>query len=185
MRTRAYIYTYTHTYTHVHIHSQTNILTHPHTFIHKHMHTYTYMHTRTHVLMYTHTHTHTLIVFRKNGAGRLHTSIFDKRDRLPLSRLHFIVYPHIDSFISLKCKYGVLTCQLFPYLRICSRKRDFVWFARKIIHALLNKGYNKNILSRFFFRFVWHHRYMYGLNGYNSRRVSIFVDFYFLLHNLQ
>ena len=42
-------------------------------------------------------------------------------------------------------------------------------------------AYNKNILSRFFFRFVWQHRYLYGLNGYNSRRVSVLLILFFPL----
>jgi len=85
-----------------------------------------------------------VLIYRHNYTW--YTKIFDKREVPPLNRVSDGKYPCMDSFLSDNSKYSVLTSQLHRYSRICIRRKDFIFRARKIICYLMAKGYKRHIL---------------------------------------
>ena len=75
-----------------------------------------------------------------------YTSIFDKRKVSPLNKITNVKFPDIDSFLSDGSKYSVLIGQLHRFVRICQRRKDFLFRAHQLISYLIAKGYKRRIL---------------------------------------
>ena len=57
-----------------------------------------------------------------------------------------VKFPDIDSFLSDGSKYSVLIGQLHRFVRICQRRKDFLFRAHQLISYLIAKGYKRRIL---------------------------------------
>jgi hypothetical protein len=84
-------------------------------------------------------------------SGTTHPSIsstvFDKRTSKKFSKLSFIKYPHINSFLPDQHKYNIVTSQLFRFSRRCTLRRGFVFNTARFLFELAHtKSYSKRRL---------------------------------------
>ena len=96
------------------------------------------------------------------------TSIYDKREWAPLNRVQNNKFPDIDSFLSISAKYGILTSQFHRFSRICTRRKDFVFRARKLIRHLKNKGYQQRVLFARALSFWRKYHFRYDIRNVNA-----------------
>jgi len=85
------------------------------------------------------------------------SSLFDKRVTLQQQGLKINKFPHPDSKLSSRCKYGVITSQLHRFNTACSRPKAFIKAAMGLHTAFMQKGYNKHTINRYFNRFRCRH----------------------------
>ena len=82
--------------------------------------------------------------------GKLHTSVFDKRDDF---NFHIINFPFLSSNIPSSPAYGVFISQLIRYVRACSSYECFILSARILSSKLLKQGYLVERLKSSFRKF--------------------------------
>ena len=82
--------------------------------------------------------------------GRLHTSIYDKRDDF---NFHITNFPFLSSNIPASPAYGVFISQLIRYARACSSYGCFILRATRLSNKLLEQGYVKERLKSSFRKF--------------------------------
>jgi hypothetical protein len=104
------------------------------------------------------------LLIRQNRRRGLITSIYDKRLEAKCANINVIRYPDTQSVMATKAKYGIVTSQLYRFLRRCTLATDFVYNISLVLHRLLNKGYHRALvpwirtsirLYRHFFSFFW------------------------------
>ena len=76
--------------------------------------------------------------------GKLHTSIYDKRDDF---NFHITNFPFLSSNIPTSPAYGVFISQLIRYARACSAYGCFILRATRLSNKLLEQGYVKERLK--------------------------------------
>ena len=76
--------------------------------------------------------------------GRLHTSIYDKRDDF---KIHITNFPFISSNIPASLDYGVFISQFIRYARIFSSYECFILRATQLSNKPLENGYVKERLK--------------------------------------
>jgi hypothetical protein len=81
------------------------------------------------------------LLIRQNRRRGLITSIYDKRLEAKYANINVIRYPDTQSVMATKAKYGIVTSQLYRFLRRCTLATDFVYNISLVLHRLLNKGY--------------------------------------------
>ena len=54
------------------------------------------------------------------------SKLYDKRIKLEAMGLKLNKFPHVESKLVIKCKYGIITSQLFRYANACTRTKDFL-----------------------------------------------------------
>ena len=82
--------------------------------------------------------------------GKLHTSIYDKRDDF---NFHITNFPFLSSNIPSSPAYGVFISQLKRYARACSSYECFIMRARRLSSKLLKQGYLVERLKSSFMKF--------------------------------
>ena len=82
--------------------------------------------------------------------GRLHTSIYDKRDYF---NFHITNFSFLSSNIPSSPAYGVFISQLIRYARACSSYGCFIMRARRLSSKLLKRGYLAERLKSSFRKF--------------------------------
>ena len=87
--------------------------------------------------------------------GKLHTSIYDKRDDF---NFHITNFPFLSSNIPTSPAYDVFISELIRYVRACSSYGCFILRAKRPSNKLLEQGYVKerlkSSLRKFFGRYV-------------------------------
>ena len=63
-------------------------------------------------------------------------------------------FPHPQSKLSRRCKYGVITSQLHRYNVACTQNKHFLEPALSLYTAYLQKGFEVKIVDRYFERFI-------------------------------
>ena len=111
------------------------------------------------------TEVHFLDVLIRKHRHTWYTSIFDKREIQPLSKISNVKFPCMDSFLSEGSKYSVLTGQFHRFSRICQRRKEFISRARQLIAYLLAKGYKKRILFARALSFMRKFDFRYDINN--------------------
>ena len=76
------------------------------------------------------------------------TAIYDKRTDPKYQQIPFIRYPDIHSLLSHTAKYGVVISQLHRFSRLCSYRIDFIEVLVELLHRLLIKDYDRDIMLR-------------------------------------
>ena len=92
--------------------------------------------------------------------NRWHSKLYDKKVGLVAKGLKLNKFPHPSSKLSTRCKYGVITSQLHRYTVACTRRQDFIPIAVDLYKAYVDKGYKRNIIDRYFERFI--RSYLHG-----------------------
>ena len=85
---------------------------------------------------------------------RWFTTIYDKREHPPLSRVNSLKYPHVSCFLSDRSKYGIITSRLHAFSRVCQRKCDFIARSRIFLRAFRARGYSAARIRSFVMRFL-------------------------------
>ena len=102
-----------------------------------------------------------LLLIRRDG--KLHTSIYDKRDDF---NSHITNFPFLSSNIPSSPAYGVFISQLIRYARVCSSYECFILRARRLSSKLLKQGYLVERLKSSF-------RKVYGRYGDHIQQYEI------------
>ena len=82
--------------------------------------------------------------------GKIHTSLFDKRDAFGFTIVNF---PDLSGNIPKKQSYGVFTSQLIRYARCCQDLEDFRKRTRKLVDRLVSQHFSIFQLARTFEKF--------------------------------
>lgn len=90
------------------------------------------------------------------------TAIYDKRTDPKYQQIPFIRYPDIHSLLSHTAKYGVVLSQLHRFSRLCSYRIDFIKSLVELLHRLLLKGYDRDIMLRHVRCFLQRHPHLFG-----------------------
>merc|ERR1712185_59047 len=82
------------------------------------------------------------------------SKLYDKRIKLEAMGLKLNKFPHVESKLVTKCKYGIITSQLFRYANACTRTKDFLLASADLYAIFIKKEYNQKIMDRFFSNWV-------------------------------
>jgi hypothetical protein len=77
------------------------------------------------------------------------SKLYDKRIKLEAMGLKLNKFPHVESKLVIKCKYGIITSQLFRYANACTRTKDFLHASADLYVIFIKKEYNPKIMDRF------------------------------------
>ena len=89
-------------------------------------------------------------------------TIYDKRLEAKYANINVIRYPHTQSVLATKAKYGILTSQLYRFLRRCTLATDFVYNISLVLYRLMNKGYHTRQLWSQVKLFLLKHPHIYS-----------------------
>ena len=92
-----------------------------------------------------------------NDTSKWNSKLYDKREAMVAKGLKLNKFPHPESMLTSRCKYGVITSQLHRYNVACSSKRAFMVSAVKLYSDYLDKGYSKRHTGRYFSSFMRRH----------------------------
>ncbi len=114
-----------------------------------------------------------------NTEHRWHSKLFDKRVELIHKGMKLNKFPHIESRLTLQCKYGVIGSQLHRFTVANTKPMDFLRSATALYSELYNKSYDTARMNSCFSKFLRRHR-----NKLHLRPDAIQRRFQFL-HNQQ
>ena len=77
--------------------------------------------------------------------GTFQSTVYQKRDGMPVFH-DYRRFPHIDSLISDRAKYGVFTSQLHRFASLCSTTEAFSWNVLRLLAEMLDHGYRYRTL---------------------------------------
>jgi hypothetical protein len=111
------------------------------------------------------------LLIRQNRRRGLITAIYDKRLDSKYDTIKVIRYPDRESVLANKAKCGIVTSQMYRFLRRCTRAADFVYNVSLVIHRLILKSYHTGSLwaqiRRFLIKFP---------NIYGQKTVGFWVE---------
>ena len=93
----------------------------------------------------------------KTGTSEWSSRLFDKKEAMILKGLKLNTFPHPESKLSSRCKYGVITSQLHRFTVACSSLKAFLKPATRLYSTYLAKGYNTRLADRYFDLFLRRH----------------------------
>ena len=103
-------------------------------------------------------------------------SVYDKREHPPMNNVEDKKFPALHSLLADSSKYGIVTSQFHRFFSICSRKQDFIYRCRQLIHYMLQvKGYKYQTLKRYVYGFLSKFKYIYGSKNISSLQRQIFI----------
>ena len=70
------------------------------------------------------------------------SKLYDKRIKLEAMGLKLNKFPHVESKLVIKCKYGIITSQIFRYANACTRTKDFLHAPADLYAIFIKKEYN-------------------------------------------
>ena len=82
--------------------------------------------------------------------GKLVMSLYDKQVDFPLKVQN---YPYLNSNVPCMPMYGVYISQLLRFARACDRYSDFLARHKRLVRALLGRGFRCGLLCRGFKQF--------------------------------
>jgi len=92
-----------------------------------------------------------------NDTSKWSSKLYDKREAMVAKGLKLNKFPHPESMLTSRCKYGVITSQLHRYNVACSSKPAFMESAVKLYSDYLDKGYSQRHTNRYFSSFMRRH----------------------------
>jgi len=92
----------------------------------------------------------------KTAAGKIewHSKLYDKKVKMLEKGLKLNKFPHPESKLSKRCKYGVITSQLHRYNVACTQTREFLKPATAMYTEYVKKGYVIKIIDQYFEKFL-------------------------------
>ena len=86
-----------------------------------------------------------------------HSKLYDKKVAMIEKGLKLNKFPHPASKLSTRCKYGVITSQLHRYNVACTAIKHFMVPATDLYATYIKKGYQPQMINRYFERFMLSH----------------------------
>ena len=102
------------------------------------------------------------------GTSNWSSKLYDKKEAMILKGLKLNKFPHPESMLSSRCKYGVITSQLHRYTVACSSLTAFLEPATRLYSTYLAKGYSTRLTDRYFNSFM--HRHVPECRPYTVQR---------------
>ena len=118
------------------------------------------------------------LFIRQNRRRGLLTAIYDKRLERKYDSITVIRYPDNTSVLAMKAKCGIVTSQMYRFMRRCTLATDFVYNTSLVLHRLLMKGYHQGSLYAQVKRFLVKHKHIYGAKDVQSwcKRIKLKID---------
>ena len=82
------------------------------------------------------------------------SKLYDKKAELISKGLKINKFPHVQSKITTKCKYGVITSQLHRYNQVCTKTKFFMAAATDLYATFIKKGYQNKKVDAYFAKFI-------------------------------
>jgi hypothetical protein len=101
----------------------------------------------------------------------LSCDIFYKRSQSECEGIDMIKMPHVHSNISMTTKWGVINSQFYRFLKLCSRKKFFVFYMANLIVFLKAKGYPFEVLLKRTKRLVLNEKFMFKISAFGIFRM--------------
>ena len=92
-----------------------------------------------------------------NDTSKWSFKLCDKREAMVAKGLKLNKFPHRESMLTSRCKYGVITSQLHRYNVACTSQQAFMVSPVKLYSDHLDKGYSQWRTSRYFSSFMRQH----------------------------
>ena len=89
-----------------------------------------------------------------NNKTEWNSKLYDKKIGMIAKGLKLNKFPHPESKLSSRCKYGVITSQLHRYNVACTTIKHFLEPAVELYRAYVNKGYVVGKIDRYFECFI-------------------------------
>ena len=102
------------------------------------------------------------LLIRQNRRRGLITAIYDKRLDDKYADINVIRYPDTQSILATKAKCGIVTSQMYRFMRRCTLAKDFVYNTSLVLHRLILKAYHTSSLWAQVRRFLVKHPHIYG-----------------------
>ena len=93
----------------------------------------------------------------ENGTSTWSSRLYDKKEAMIRKGLKLNKFPHPESMLSSRCKYGIITSQLHRFSVACSSLTAFLEPATKLYATYLAKGYCRRLTDRYFNSFMRRH----------------------------
>ena len=93
----------------------------------------------------------------ENGTSKWSSRLYDKKEAMIRKGLKLNKFPHPESMLSSRCKYGIITSQLHRFSVACSSLTAFLEPATKLYATYLAKGYCRRLTDRYFNSFMRRH----------------------------
>ena len=93
----------------------------------------------------------------ENGTSKWSSKLYDKKEAMIRKGLKLNKFPHPESMLSSRCKYGIITSQLHRFSVACSSLTAFLEPATKLYATYLAKGYCRRLTDRYFNSFMRRH----------------------------
>ena len=98
-----------------------------------------------------------MAIKHETSTSRWSSKLYDKKEAMVLKGLKLNKFPHPESMLSSRCKYGVITSQLHRYTVACSSLAAFLEPATRLYSEYLKKGYSRSLTDRYFNSFMRRH----------------------------
>jgi len=105
-----------------------------------------------------------------------HSKLYDKKAGLIAAGLRLNKFPHPDSVLSKRCKYGVITSQLHRYNTACTGDEHFLEPALDLYSAYVKKGYKPQLINQYFSRFLRRHKPQMHSNIVRQRYATFVIE---------
>ena len=89
-----------------------------------------------------------------NNKTEWNSKLYDKNIGMIAKGLKLNKFPHPESKLSSRCKYGVITSQLHRYNVACTTIKHFLEPAMELYRAYVNKGYVVGKIDRYLECFI-------------------------------
>ena len=86
--------------------------------------------------------------------SKWHSKLYDKKIAMIDKGLKINKFPHPESKLSTRCKYGVITSQLHRYNVACTEIKHFLVPATKLYKDYVDKGFVRSTMDKYFERFM-------------------------------
>jgi len=83
-----------------------------------------------------------------------HSKLHDKKVKMIEKGLKLNKFPHPQSKLSARCKYGVITSQLHRFNVACTQTHEFLKPAVAMYADYVNKGYDIKQIDKYFEKFL-------------------------------
>jgi len=99
--------------------------------------------------------------------------IFDKRSQPEYTGIEMIRMPHVHSNISVTAKLGVINCQFYRFLRLCSHKKCFVFQMVSLIVFLKAGGDPLKVLLKRTRGLFLKEKFLFGISAFGIFRMIL------------
>jgi hypothetical protein len=86
--------------------------------------------------------------------GTWQSKLYDKRVALQSKGLKLNKFPHPDTKITTRCKYGVISSQLHRFKTVCTQTSQFLDAATTLYTEYIDKGYDQRLVDKRIHKFL-------------------------------